>query len=121
MLRRALDLTSLDPHIQTTGLYLKKNNKKTPQFGSFQSEDEPEITQIYLKGEQRANYKDQLSNKMGKGLFKPHGLYFSANVTDTTQMSQSEQTQMESRDLQQALEIKLGRRSGITGKSDFAA
>lgn len=43
-------------------------------------------------------YKDELSNKMGEGLFKPHGLYFSANVTDTTQISQSEVNQMEPRE-----------------------
>lgn len=34
---------------------------------------------------------------MGKDLFKLHGLYFSANITDTTQISQSEVTQMEPR------------------------
>lgn len=105
-------LTSLDPNTPTTGFH-SKYSLVTFSLNLNQH--------ISLKGEQGTNYKDQLSNKMGKGLFKPHGLYFSANITDTTQIPQSEVTQTESRGLQQVLEIKLGRRSGITGKRNFAA
>lgn len=79
----------------TPHLWFQVLKKKKKKLSSFQSE--PELTQISLEGEQGTNYEDQLSNKMGEGLFKPHGLYFSANVTDTTQISQSEVNQMESR------------------------
>lgn len=62
------------------------------QFAYFQSE--PELGRYSERG---ARSKDQLSKKMGKCLFKLHGLYFSANITDTTQTSQSEVTQKEPR------------------------